>query len=132
MCGVPGTRYDAQGERMSTSDQVRPDEAALRRDLQGAAFLVGEAEGRWCLLDPPGIRFPEVFMSVSAAKRDRSPDSFCFRIECTGYPSSAPTSMLWDSQAGRQLALNQYPKGGGDVDKVFRTNWPDEAKGSCL
>lgn len=119
---------------MSTDELMAPDEVSLRSDLQGSGFLVGEVERRWRLLDPPGITFPNLMIDVGAAKRKDGATRFCLRFDCTGYPSAAPTAMLWDVESKSQLALDRYPKGGGDVAKVFRTDWPGapEKPGSAL
>ncbi|MCC6229951.1 MAG: hypothetical protein IT432_12090 [Phycisphaerales bacterium] len=116
---------------MSDTTMTSPDEAALRGDLQSAAFLIGEAEGRWKNMDP-GMKFPDVVFMIAAAARPNSPAAFYLKVNCDGYPSRAPTSRLWDHERAAPLALELHPKGSGDVAKVFRIDWPPEAPGSCL
>lgn len=111
---------------MTTTMVMKPDEVALRSDLQSVAFLVGEAEGRWSLADPPGIAWPHAVFWVAAASRDGAPTRFSLRLNCDGYPALGPTGMFWDLVTGVQLALPCYPKGTGDTAKVFRTDWPSE------
>jgi hypothetical protein len=111
---------------MTTTRVMKPDEAALRGNLQSVAFLAGEAEGRWSLADPPGITWPHVVFWIAAAPRKGAPDRFHLRLNCAGYPSQSPTGMLWDLTKGTQLALSEYPKGTGDTAKVYRIDWPSE------
>lgn len=116
----------------ATPTMTAPDEACFRRDLKLSAFLIGETERRWRLVSPPGIQFPHAVFAVSAATRASGPDEFHFRVTVDGYPSRAPTTRLWDIETNSPLAIPRYPKGRGNVAKVFRTNWPSEAPGSCL
>lgn len=117
---------------MNSPACVAPDEAALRADLESTTFLAGVAEGRWAMHGPSGIEFPHIVIWVSAAARPGGPTCFWLRMNLAGYRPHAPTAMLWDPETRAQLELAKYPKGGGDVGKVFRTDWPSEGGGTAL
>jgi len=96
---------------------MAPDERAFRADVAKAAFRLGEADGRWQLMK---IAWPLIFIIV-AAKDDTK---YMLRFECSGYPQSLPTAMLWDDEKNAMLAFNHWPRGqGGRVGAVFRSDW---------
>lgn len=94
---------------------MAPDEVVLRKDLVSAGFLSGEDRGRWRLVE---LRFPVLLVSVKA-KDERE---FTLRLDCTGYPQSAPTGTVWDVARNAQLATHLWPR-GGRVSEVFRPDW---------
>lgn len=97
----------------------KPDERALRADLARAPFLLGEAEGKWKLVD---IIWPYVFINVRA----RDDHHYCFRLECGGFPTELPTGAPWDLAKNSWLAAASWPQSrGGRVGTVFRTGWQD-------
>lgn len=98
---------------------MSPDEAALRRDLAAAAFIVGERRGRWALR---GIAFPHVLFFVAAPARPGGPAGFLLRSECRGYSGIAPTSQLWHGGNDAPLPMANRPRSGGDVLRAF-SDW---------
>ncbi len=105
---------------------VGPDERALAEDLAGAAFRMGEAEGRWGRVQGSVERdsqWPFALFWVAAARRASAPDRFVMRLDCAGYPVSAPTGTFWDSAQGTMLVVSARPKGVERVGRVFRTDW---------
>jgi len=106
---------------------MKPDEAALLRDLASPAFKVGERRGRWALR---GVRFPHVLFFIAAPVRvggPTGPTGFLLRSECTGYSGIAPNSQLWNGGANAPLEEKHRPlKRDGGIMTAFST-W-----GQCL
>lgn len=94
-----------------------PDEAAFRADVAKATFVLGQAEGRWVLLQ---ITWPAALISVRA----KDGRYFCMRFEVSGYPQTPPTGRLWDAKSDAPLAFNKWPNhNGGRLAAVFRKDW---------
>ena len=87
---------------------MAPDERALRSDLASGDFRAGEAAGRWRLIE---VVWPHLILAVAAAPRENGPDEFALRLECTGYPHTAPTGGIWDLETGSSLPAERRPKG---------------------
>jgi hypothetical protein len=103
---------------------MKPDEAALLRDLAAPAFKVGDRRGRWAVR---GVRFPHVVFFISAPTRLQGPAGFLMRTDCTGYSGIAPNSQLWNGGANAPLEEKFRPrKPAGGVMTAFST-W-----GPCL
>lgn len=103
---------------------MRPDEAALLRDLASPAFKVGERRGRWALR---GVRFPYFLFFIAAPVRAGGPSGFLMRSDCAGYSGTAPNSQLWNGGTNSPLEERHRPKKrDGGVMTAFRT-W-----GQCL
>jgi hypothetical protein len=105
---------------MSAAVEMRLDEAALRRDLAGAPFLLGERDGRWRF---DKIEWPYVFIAVTAVPRPGAPSEYLFRFECAGYPRVAATASLWDKATSTLPSVAQWPNGRLRVPSVFRPDW---------
>jgi hypothetical protein len=100
-----------------------PDQRAFEADAAKAAFRLGQAEGRWRLVE---IAWPFVFIGVTA----KDGREFILRFNCAGYPQAAPTAGPWDQKTNVILAFDLWPRGqGGRVSAVFRTDWKN---GSAL
>lgn len=100
-----------------------PDQRAFEADAEKAAFRLGQAEGRWRLVE---TTWPFVFIGVTA----KDGREFILRFNCAGYPQAAPTAGPWDQKTNAILAFDLWPRGqGGRVSAVFRTDWKD---GSAL
>jgi len=103
---------------------MRPDEAALLRDLASPAFRVGERRGRWAVR---GVKFPHVLFFIAAPARSIGPAGFPLRSDCTGYSGVAPNSQLWNGGTNAPLEEKHRPrKREGGVMTAFST-W-----GPCL
>lgn len=102
-----------------------PDLVSLRSHLDGVPFRKGASCGWWGVVDPHlGMpAWPCVLFWVAAAPRPSSPDRFCVRLDCTGYPHAAPTGTFWDVTSNQMLAPDKRPKGKEQVGIVFRTDW---------
>lgn len=102
---------------------IDPDQRAFEADIARAAFRVGQAEGRWRLIE---LVWPFAFISVTA----RDHRQYVLRMNCAGYPQVPPTGGLWDMKTHQVLAADLWPRGGGGrVAAVFRTDWK---RGSAL
>ncbi len=124
---------------MAQEDTVPPDEAALRADLAGPAFRLGELRGRWRLAR---LFFPILYVQVAAPVTSNGPERFLLRLRCDGYPALAPTGELWHGQLDRALTVEERPRSrnGGclpgfsnwgpciyhPIDRHGRTHWPDQ------
>lgn len=84
------------------------DEIAVRAHLVSGRFRAGVAAKRWRLID---VTWPGAIIAITAATRPSSPGEWIFRIDLTGYPQLAPTSMLWDATLGQRMNDQSYPKG---------------------
>lgn len=104
----------------------RPDERALRAHLQQGPFQSGVDRGRWRLIR---IEWPYVLIGIHAAPRDRAPDEFVLRFDCTNYPQIAPTAQPWDIARNGPLAPESWPHGRSRVPLVFNPGWRN---GQCL
>lgn len=105
------------------TEVVSPDEQVLRAHLEGAAFQIGVADGRWRL---DSFTWPHALISVAAAPREGAPAEFAFRFELTGYPEAAPTVCIWDIDSNAPAPGSRRPKGAdGQILQLFRDNWKD-------
>ncbi|WP_293682605.1 hypothetical protein, partial [uncultured Phenylobacterium sp.] len=103
-------------------------------------FRLGVRRGKWELAL---LSFPHAYVRIVAPVRDRGPDAFLLRLECTGYRATAPTAALWDGQRNIALPLEQRPRqangqvviafspGCGEclyhpIDRQARSHWPNQ------
>jgi hypothetical protein len=128
---------------------MRPDEEALRRDLQAPAFRLGERRGKWRLKGiwlaqgPSGSDqiVPYALFFVAVPQRALGPQGFLLRSECVGYSGIAPTSQLWHGANDAPLEPAYRPHNGPNlmvpfstwgqclyhpVDRLARDHWPDK------
>ena len=102
---------------------ITPDERAFRADTAKAAFLLGEAEGRWSLVS---LAWPHALIAVTA----RDGRDYTLRFNLAGYPATPPTAGPWDAGRGAILAVDLWPRSrGGRLGASFRTDWKN---GSAL
>lgn len=95
---------------------MAPDEQSLRADLASARFLSGEDRNRWQFKQ---LEWPHLYVNVTA----RDGREFTLRLNCSGFPSSAPTGTFWDLATNNQLAFGQWPHGGERIRLAFRPDW---------
>lgn len=96
---------------------IGPDQRAFEADVAKATFRLGQADGRWRLLQ---VNWPFTFIFVTA----RDGRQYLLRMNCSGYPQTAPTGGPWDLTRNQVLAFDLWPRGqGGRVSAVFRTDW---------
>ncbi len=96
------------------------DEAVFCEHVQHGNFLDGVSRGKWKIVRQ---EWPHVWIEVRAAQRDPSSDAYVLRFDCTNYPQSAPTAVLWDLGTNTPLAHDRWPAGTGSVGQIFRTDW---------
>ena len=97
---------------------MTPDEMQLRADLESARFLSGEDRGRW---EFKKLEWPHLYVSVTA----RDNRKFTLRLNCSGYPTQAPTGTFWNLAMGARLPFNEWPTGGVRVSLAFKPTWKD-------
>lgn len=96
-----------------------PDQRAFEADVAKPAFRLGEADGRWRLVE---IAWPFALIAITA----KDQQEYILRFNCSGYPQTPPTGGPWDSSHNAVLAFDLWPQGrGGRVSAVFRTDWKD-------
>ena len=83
-----------------------PDERAFNGDLAKARFRLGQAEGRWRLLN---IAWPFVPIVVTA----KDGRGYVLRFNCAGYPQTPPTAGPWDVERDVILAFDRWPRSQG-------------------
>jgi hypothetical protein len=111
---------------MNATEISRLDERALRKDLNGARFLLGMRDGRW--REAASVDWPYAYIAVSAAQRDNAPLEYTFRFECSGYPKGI-TASLWDIDVKALPPTTRWPTGRSRLPLAFRPDWKG---GTCL
>jgi hypothetical protein len=105
---------------------VPPGLTMLEADLAMSEFRRGEIEGRW---RRAGTSWPYTIVVISAPPQPRSPDTYAFRFECSGYRQNPVTGQPWDIASSAPLPANRWPTGSAIVPSVFRPEWKS---GQCL
>jgi hypothetical protein len=111
---------------MADAGVFLPDERQFRKDVGAGPFLLGEARGRWHLLE---TMWPIALIAITAAPRNGAPPHYVLRFDLTKYPEQAPTARLWDADVRAPLPVDRWPAGTSRVPAVFRHDWQD---GTCL
>lgn len=100
------------------------DERALRADLAAGPFRLGQARGKWHLLE---VEWPYAYIAVAADRRENAPGEFAFRFLCSGYRRQAPTAAPVDPTSRQPLAPARWPGGTDRVALAFNPNWRADA-----
>jgi hypothetical protein len=95
---------------------MAPDEQSLRADLTSARFLSGEDRNRWQFKK---LEWPYLYADVTG----RDGREFTLRLNCSGFPSSAPTGTFWDLSTNSRLAFEKWPQGGERIQLAFKPGW---------
>lgn len=95
---------------------MAPDEQSLRADLRSARFLSGEDRERWHFKE---LEWP--FLCVNVTARDGR--EFTLRLNCSGFPSLAPTGTFWDLSTNSRLSFDKWPQGGERIQLAFKPGW---------
>ncbi|MDE2599057.1 MAG: hypothetical protein KGL40_05490 [Rhodocyclaceae bacterium] len=95
---------------------MAPDEQSLRADLLSARFLSGEDRGRWQLRK---LEWPYLYVDVVA----RNGIGLTLRLNCSGFPHTAPTGTFWDLSANAKLAFDKWPRSSQRLQMAFRPEW---------
>lgn len=105
-----------------------PDEALFREHLASDAYVIGEARGKWQLVGGPDvIVWPNPVFCVQANRRFVPSGKLYLRLDLLHYPQHAPTGCPWNIEANARLDSGQWPKGGGNVSRVFNPAWNPSA-----
>lgn len=95
---------------------MAPDEQSLRADLASARFLSGEDRNRWQFKK---LEWPFAYINVIA--RDRR--QYTLRLDCSGFPTTAPTGTFWDLSTNSKLNFDKWPQGGERLQLAFKSGW---------
>jgi len=102
---------------------MSPDEALFREHLESSIFLAGVRRGRWKLQgEPKSIIWPHPIFWIEAAKRFISNGGLFLHFDLQGYPQ-APTACPWNIETAAPLEPSLWPRGMGNVSRVFNPNW---------
>jgi hypothetical protein len=101
---------------------MAPDEKALVEDLSSVRFLSGVDRGYWRLVDRAGT---VVTFDLTAPTGRRAG----IRLDCAGYPGTAPTGQLWSLDDEGPLPEARWPT-GGRASQVFNPNWSPQFGGA--
>lgn len=107
---------------------MTPDEALFQAHIKETAFQSGVDRGRWGFANSePPVKWPHKLLWVESDKRFASSGRVILRFTLDGYPNSAPTAAPWDLDKRKILSPNEWPKGEGNVSKVFNPGWNSTA-----
>jgi hypothetical protein len=99
------------------------EEALFRAHLESVPFLSGLDRGRWGFLGEPSVVWPQSILWVQCEPRFGASDRLSLRFDVTGYSTSAPNAAPWDAEKNQPLPIDKWPKGPGNVSKVFNPGW---------
>jgi hypothetical protein len=102
---------------------MRLDQACFEEHIASRPFQDGVARNYWGLAPRDGVEWPYVIIWIDLPARATGPDKLFLRFDLQDYPSKGPTAVPWDSEKNEKLEIAKWPKGDGDVAKVFRTDW---------
>lgn len=104
---------------------MAPDQRIVTEHLQTPEFRSGVADGIWGHIEVEQVPWPHVLLWIAAPARKDAPDRFHVRLDCTGYPTDAPTGNLVDPCSWGPLDAARRPKGrtGSRFARVMRTDW---------
>lgn len=89
----------------------------LQDHLNSPEYQSGEIEGRWgIVINENGPSWPVFFIWVASSTGER----FDFKFDFNGYPSSAPTGVLWDVKNSCVLAPEKRPKHTKRAQQIFK------------
>jgi hypothetical protein len=105
-------------------DEMDPDETIFREHLGSDTFLAGVARRMWKLCGGlEGINWPHPIFSVQAMKEFIPSGGVFLRFDLRNYPQQAPTACPWNVETNSPLDPPFWPKGPGNVSRVFNPNW---------
>ncbi len=103
---------------------MSPDEALFHAHLDSAPFQSGVDAGRWALhSEPSAIVWPHPIFWLQADEDLIAAGKLFLRFTVDGYPQAAPSACPWDMEKNCRLDPALWPKGPGNVTKVFNPNW---------
>lgn len=99
------------------------EEALFRAHLEGVPFRSGLDRERWGFPGEPSVAWPHCILWVQCEPRFGASDRLSLRFDVTGYSATAPNAVPWDTEKNQALAGDKWPKGPGNVSKVFNPGW---------
>lgn len=102
-------------------------EECFREHLARFDFVEGVELGKWGVHEDAAVLWPNVVIWVSAAPRPNAPSRYYLLFDLAHYPKAGPTAYVWDPSNRTKLETAKWPKGSGDVGKVFRIDWENAA-----
>ena len=101
------------------------EEALFRAHLEGVPFRSGLDRERWGFPGEPSVAWPHCILWVQCEPRFGASDRLSLRFDVTGYSATAPNAVPWDTEKNQVLPGDKWPKGPGNVSKVFnpRLEW---------
>jgi len=101
-----------------------PDLCLFKRHLEEALFTEGVARGAWGLASEAELeRWPHCRIWVESQTRFIEAGRVGLRFRVDNYPAVAPTAQPWDFERDVALPTDKWPKGPGNVSKVFNPRW---------
>ncbi len=102
---------------------MRLDLACFHEHVASPPFQDGVARGYWDIASRDDVEWPYAIMWIDLPGKANSLDKLYLRFHLQDYPSKGPTAVPWDFEKNAKLDSAKWPKGNGDVAKVFRTDW---------
>ena len=103
---------------------MSPDEALFHAHLEDAPFQAGVDSGKWALHgEQADLAWPRPVFWVLADDDLLAAGKLFLRFTVDGYPQNAPTACPWDIEKNCRLDPTLWPKGPGNVSKVFNPTW---------
>ena len=99
---------------------MRLDRACFEEHVAARAFQDGVARGYWDTAPRDDMEWPHAILWIDLPPRANSPEKLFLRFDLQDYPSKGPTAVPWDFEKNVKLEFAKWPKGNGDVSKMFR------------
>ena len=94
-----------------------PSLTALTADIQSSRYRLGEKRGLWRLIDNA---FPVLIVGIVGHNVQGMAKEWAFRLELSGFPSTAPEARIWDIERNATVAPNLRPTGNRRVIEAFK------------
>jgi hypothetical protein len=103
---------------------MKPDEALFRVHQEDGIFRSGVDRGKWGFPGgEPSIEWPYCILWVQSETRFADSGKVFLRFKLDEYPTQAPNAQPWDLTANQPLLGDKWPKGPGNVSRVFNPGW---------
>ena len=99
------------------------DENLFRAHLESVPFRSGLDRERWGFSGEPSVVWPHCILWVQSDSQFAALERVSLRFNVAGYPASAPNAVPWDNEKHEALPGDKWPKGPGNVSKVFNPSW---------
>ena len=103
------------------------EETLFRAHLNGVAFRSGVDRGRWGFPEGMEMSWPHCIPWVQCEARFSAVGRLYLRFDLTGYSAAAPNAVPWDIEKQESLPGDKWPKGTGNVARVFAPGWNNQA-----